>query len=309
MKYLFNSLKLSFSPMTIYEFDEFRNDEDICKFLERSTIYIIAKRKLPIMRLIDGKSNFFHISVHMNPEVTPLEITMLQEDNIALLHDGISYIRAGNNTTSQNDFHAVTLFGENNRFIMYANLDRLIHLHSNNTINLRISGDITPFITYEVLYVGQCTEEHIFDRFKTHHALLKILSKENIISPNYDKVNDLLILPFHIETDVLSQISSYEEFVNSINGNYGIDNKTVALDCEKALIKAMNPKYNSTKFKQYPKSKDGLFSHNLDFYQYKVLENLVLDYGDGNYIYGDVNGINSSIISVLENNDFFITSK
>lgn len=309
MKYLFNSLKLSFSPMTVYEFDEFRNDKDIHNFLQRSTIYIIVKRKLPIMRLIDGKSNFFHISVHMNTEIIPLEITMLQEDNIRLLHDGISYIRLGNNTTSANDFHAVTLFGQNDRFIMYANLDRLIHLHSNNKIKLRFSGDITPFITYEVLYVGQCTGEHIFDRFKTHHALLKILSKENIISPNYDKVNDLLILPFHVETDVLSQVSSEEEFINAINGNYGIDDKTVALDCEKALVKAMNPKYNSTKFKQYPKSEDGLFSHNINFYQYKILENLVLDYGDGNYIYGDVKCTNSSVISVLENNEFFIDSK
>ncbi len=213
-------------------------------------------------------------------------------------------IRVGNNTTSSSDFHALQLFGNNDRFIMYANLDRLLHLHSNNSITLRFKGDFTPFVTYEVLYVGQCTGEHIFDRFKSHRALLKILLQENIIPQNYDKVNDLLILPLHIETTMLSEISSEQEFFDAITGKSLVNTKTVSLDCEKALIKTMNPKYNSTKFKQYPKSTDGLFNHNIDFYQYKILENLVLDYGNNNYI----DGTNSSIISVSNNSYFFIDS-
>ena len=78
---------------------------------------------------------------------------------------------------------------------MHANFDRLIQLNHNEIFNIRVLGDITPLITYEVLYVGQCVNQHIFSRFKAHHALQKILIKEQIIPKDYDKVNDLLLLP------------------------------------------------------------------------------------------------------------------
>lgn len=87
-------------------------------------------------------------------------------------------MKVGNNTELKDQFHSIAILGKDERFIMNANLDRLIHLHSNKRINLRVKGDITPFVTYEVLYVGQCTHEHIFKRFKNHHALIDILINE-----------------------------------------------------------------------------------------------------------------------------------
>ncbi|MBX4258555.1 hypothetical protein KTC96_18895 [Clostridium estertheticum] len=309
MNNLESILKLSYSPMTVFEFDIFREDKDICDFLEATSVYIIAKRKLPIMRLIDSASNGFKISVTMNNNSQDIEILMLQEDNIKLLHDGLMGIRVGNNTESKDEFHSITLLGKNERFIMNANMDRLIHLDSNKKIKLRVKGDIVPFITYEVLYIGQCTEEHIFKRFKSHHALMDILIKEKIIPPNYDKVNDLLILPFNIESNIISELtgdSSEKDLVEGLTGRFSFDNKTISLDCEKALIKAMDPKYNKQKFRQYPKSMDGLYNHNLKNIIYRIEENIILEYGNDNKINGSMNPEEASIISIKENNDFSI---
>lgn len=311
-----NKLKLSYSPLTLYEFEAFKTDEDIERFLESTSIYVIAKRKLPIMKLVDADSSGFHIIVSMDGEKDKIDIVMRKKDNSGLFGKGLSAIRKGSNIVNAENgeecFHSISLFRNNNgldEFILNANFDRLIYLASNDLIKISIKGDLIPFISYEVLYVGQCVGEHIFRRFKAHHALQKILIKENIIPPNYDKVNDLLILPFYVESDVVSVIteeSNEEEFIEAMTGEFTFGKKEISLDCEKALVRAINPKYNKACFKQYPKSSDGLFNHRLDSYIYRVLENLMLCYEPNNKIYGDVKGKNASIISITDDKNFNI---
>lgn len=308
-----SKLKFSYSPMTLFEFEALKDDNDVHEFLKSTTIYVIAKRALPIMKLIDASPSGFHISVSMEGRPETVEIIMSREDNKELFGAGLSQIRQGSNILDDpNNFHAITLFRENNgedEFVLNANFDRLIHLASNKLINITVEGDIIPFISYEVLYVGQCIGEHIFNRFKAHHALQNILIKENIIPPNYDKVNELLILPFGVNSDVLSVIkyeAKEEEVVEAFTGNFSFGNREISLDCEKALIRAMNPRYNKTRFKQYPKSTDGLFNRNLDSYIYSILENIILCYDSGNRIYGDVNGIYRSFISIINDKEFDI---
>lgn len=307
-----SKLKLSYSPMTVYEFENFKTDKDIEEYLNSTNIYVIAKRQLPVMKFIKADQSGFHILVSMEGIDSTVEIIMSKEDNPKLL-SGLSAIGIGSNIIDDSEwFHSLTLYRDNNGkndFILNANFDRLIHLNSNRIINLKIKGDITPFISYEVLYVGQCVGEHIFRRFKSHHALQDILIKENIIPPNYDKVNNLLILPFHIESAIASCITwetRENEFLEVMSGKFSFGAKEISLDCEKALIYAMNPKYNKTKFKQYPKSTDGLFNHKLDSYLYRILENIILCYDFDKKIYGDVNGVNASTISIINDKDFNI---
>lgn len=307
-----SSLKLSYSPLTVYEFDNFRMDDAIYNYLTPTSIYVIAKRALPIMRFIEKASDGIRISVRMG-NADPLKLAILQKDNSNIFGEkGLSQIGTGSNIVNSSDeFHSMTLYKkciDEDIPILTANLDRLIHLASNGKINLRIQGDITPYVSYDVLYIGQCVGEHILQRFKTHHALLEILIKENIIPPNYDKVNDLVILPFTVESDVVSVItgdSKKEEFIEAITGEFSFSYKEISLDCEKALVKAMTPKYNKTRFKQYPKSSDGLFNHDLNSYTYRICENIVLCYGDDK-IYGDVKGIEASKLVVNKNQEFYI---
>lgn len=313
-----STLKLSYSPLTAFEFENSKKDKDIEEYLNNTSIYVIAKRPLPIMKLIKGDVNGFHILVTMEGYKDNIQIVMTKDDNPKLFGQGLSAIRKGSNLIGDTEhFHSITLYRINGEytdenpgdFIINANFDRLIHLASNKAINLRIKGDITPFVSYEVLYVGECVNEHIFKRFKAHHALQNILIKENIIPPNYDKVNDLLIMPFTLENEIVSCITGHStetEFFEAMSGKFPFGGKDIALDCEKALVHAMNPKYNKTKFKQYPKSKDGLFTYNLGSYLYRILENIVLCYDEENKIYGNVERNKASIISVIDNNKFSI---
>lgn len=319
MQSINNYLKLSYSPLTLYEFDMFKGrDEYIEKQLQLTTIYMIVKRPLPIMKLISADPSHFHISVSLDETNTSCEIIMVTGDNNNLFPKGMHSIQRFSNLNDRNPderFHAITLNRENGtndgEFVLHANFDRLIHLAFNKCINIRIKGDITPFITYEVLYVGQCVNEHIYQRFKAHHALQNILIQEEIIPPDYDKANDLLILPFHIESDVYSCLcgtsndTDIDQFTDAILGNIPYSSEVISRDCEKALIHAIDPKYNIKKFKQYPKSSDGLFKYNLSSCIYTISEKLILSYSSDKKIYGDYND-NSTLISIINNNDFEI---
>ncbi len=307
-------LKLSYSPLTLYEFDMFRSDKDIYGDLLNCCLYVIAKRPLPIMKLTNSAPNGLTFSITDETGIEKMEMVFRTDDNTRFFNEtDISQIQTFSNLIDKSDyFHAITLYRNKNGsddFAMHANFDRLIHLASNKYINISYKGNLNYFVNYEVLYVGQCTGEHIYKRFKTHHALLDILIKENIIPKSYDKINDLVILPFYISSDVVSVIdgnATEHEFIEAMTGKFNFGDKEIALDCEKALIKAMTPKYNKTCFKNYPNSKDGLYNHNIDSYHYRILENLILKYPSDNEIYGDVLLEKASVISVFNDSDFII---
>ncbi|MGL5151740.1 MAG: hypothetical protein ACRC7N_14335, partial [Clostridium sp.] len=89
-----NKLKLSYSPMTIYEFENFKEDEDIRQYLNSTTIYVITKRKLPVMNLIEANPTGFTIEVFMEGFGETIKITMESKENVELL-SGLSAFRIG----------------------------------------------------------------------------------------------------------------------------------------------------------------------------------------------------------------------
>lgn len=317
-----NKLKLSYGPMTAYEFDEAREDIYIREVLKNTSIYIIAKRQLPFFSLKDSTEfddkdglKSLHLLVHYQ-NYNPVEIIIDICKNREWFPDGVASINMLSNKDKphmlpRDLFQAIAFFDANEKFLLHANFDRLIQLYYNGLIDLQINGDITPIVTYEVLYVGECVKEHIFDRFEAHHALQKILLKERIIPKDYDKANDLMLLPFELSNEMISTIgdgdsdAEIDEFIRIAMGGNPISPNTVSLDCEKALINAMNPKYNRDKFKRYPYSTNGLYSHNLDSFSYLIDENLVLAYGNEQKIYGNT-GKYQSVIRIDNNKDFSI---
>jgi len=72
-----------------------------------------------------------------------------------------------------------------------------------------------------------------------------------------------------------------DEMVNSLLGKNMPEQRTIFLDAEKALINAMQPKYNDELFKNYPKSADGLYKHNYNSISYTFTDPITLVYDKG----------------------------
>jgi hypothetical protein len=94
--------------------------------------------------------------------------------------------------------------------------------------------------------------------------------------------------------------------IDSLLGTNMPEQKTIFLDAEKALIKAMQPKYNKESYENYPKSKDGLYKHNYDSYSYSFIDPIILKYGV-NEIEGGLNYMGGDTIFVKDNKIIEVT--
>lgn len=68
---------------------------------------------------------------------------------------------------------------------------------------------------------------------------------------------------------------------------------------------ALNPKYNKIRFKNYPKSEDGLYNTEADVFCYSIAENMILKYANG-FVYGPTDSIFASKIIGDKQGDFNI---
>lgn len=181
--------------------------------------------------------------------------------------------------------------------LLWFNPEKFLYAVSHNLFEADVKGNVIDFMTFEVLYVGKCTDEPIFKRFKNHHALQQILINESIITHEYQNSHELVILPFEYQDNSFIKTydgSNIEDLISNQQKIANISNKSIALDEEKALIKCLNPKYNSVKYKSYPKSADGLYNEDLGVITYSFAENLRLKYAEGS-ILGNVNPCDPSV--------------
>ena len=120
--------------------------------------------------------------------------------------------------------------------------------------------------------------------------------------------NEIVLLCFKIKNiglDSFDYNSDPEEIIRVLRGESLPSIKTVLLDAEKALVKAMQPKYNSILFKKYPESNDGLFKHKYKYISYSLSDPIVLKYDNGEII-GSSDYLDVDTIIIKDNKKFIL---
>ena len=166
-----------------------------------------------------------------------------------------------------------------------------------------MQGEFSSAITYEVLYVGEAVREKLTQRFKAHHALQDMLIEEKVISPSFDKSEELILMPFTIDSymcTMLTGFSSENDWSKAFSANFDVTPNQISLDAEKALVHGMNPKYNCIRFKKYPFSKDGLYKSDASVFCYAIAEKMILKYDAGNVIGCPETAFASSIVGAKD---------
>ena len=197
----------------------------------------------------------------------------------------------------------VWLFAFNDKGEAVSNIgftfDELIYYCYNGLFSIIVQGDFTSAITYEVLYVGESIGEKLSQRFKAHHALQDMLIEEEVISPCFDKSEELMLMPFTINSYMCTMLTGFSlenDWRKALVGNFDISPNQICLDAEKALVHGMNPKYNHIRFKNYPFSKDGLYKSDASVFCYSIAEKMILKYDAGNIIGCTETAFASSIV-------------
>ncbi len=325
MKSLLNKLKLAYSPLNNRDFTVLKGDQDIQGNLRRSSLYIICQRPelfFKNIRPVTEKQSV-HLEIHQegNPSHLKIEFPIFQ-DNLA--QDPTKFINTyfgshrdieslDNGIDHAYGFKLYESDEENklDKFIAWFSPEKLLHNIWLGIIIADIIGDIREFTRYNVHYIGKATDQEIWKRLTGHATLQDILSIENPINWGSLPTHEISLLFFYFQDNM--QIESFsndadiDEMVKAIMGESVPEQKTIFLDAEKALIKAMNPKYNKELFKNYPVSRDGLYNEKFTTISYTFTDPITLVYETGD-IRGGLHQWGGDSI-VIESNSSFRISK
>lgn len=302
------NLHLTHSPISIKDFNRIKKasvlNQELWRekeSLDNASLYIIGKREVPVFvprRDISNKDCLI-LDVEMGKASFRIFIDALLNQEYSL--NGFAGIKT--EPEGLEKAQKVWLFSFNDKYEPVSNIgftfDELIYYCSNNLFHITLQGDFTSAITYEVLYVGKSVEEKLTQRFKAHHALQDMLIEEKLISPNFDKSEELILMPFTIDSymhTMLTGFSLENDFRKAFSGDFDVTSNQISLDAEKALVHGMNPKYNRIRFKDYPLSKDGLYKSDASVFCYSIAENMILKYAAGNIIGCPETAFASSIV-------------
>lgn len=303
-KALMNQLKLSHFPISNKEFTILRKRKLIQEKLKLSNIYIIAQR--PLLRFDNLKfSNEileFDIKQANNSKKLSCIVPIPQKYyNSPLSNIGVGSFDNETIIDSQpyHNIHEIIFYFKTSKNQTISNRmtpEKFLYNCWTNRDFRGVEGDIQEFTKYKVHYVGKATEQEICKRLTGHTKLQDILSLERPLSFGELPTHEIAILLFHIQEHIEIKAIYSKSSSKSSTPDY----KTRALDIEKALIKAMSPKYNEVLFKNYPNTKDILNKYKYSSIYYHFADSITLEYPNGK-IEGCYNGKTKDYIQIYNN--------
>ncbi len=154
-------------------------------------------------------------------------------------------------------------------------------------------------MVFDLLYVGIAKKGDSYERLiaNGHHAKADILSNEKQRAPGARVSDEIFLFLFKIESLALHVAGPSDD----IDTDMDYDKKAILADAEKAFVSLLKPNYNSVRFSQYPKGKDGLFSSKLNRYGFSIGEALTF-----NTPHGKIKGDRGIWFGGMSNNADFI---
>lgn len=302
-KNLFNQIRLAYAPLTSFEFAKLKKDADINEAIKLASLYLIAQRPVISFENFVFNTNKLVISFEIHQKENPVylkcELPLFQE-NIGLSKTD-SYALAFNffdeknlrETTVINDVHSFSILKEiegGDEFKVWFSPEKLLFDWLRRGINCMIQGDYKAFLSYDVHYVGKATKQSILKRLNGHPKLQDVLSLERPRTKGQYTANEVVILMFefkeNLQHEIISEETPPDKVADIILGKNYPSQETIFLEAEKALIKAMQPKYNEVLFGIYPKSDDGLYSEKINNITFTFVDPLTLKYPEGSIMGG-----------------------
>ena len=286
-------MKLSYSPLSSFDFAQLKNDPSILKAIENSTLYIITKRPVLYFENVrmdrESWSLMFEIHQNENPLTLNCRLPLDQEylfsleDNPVSLRFWYSDEKFKSDGEIKKRVTGIQFYvGETTtQFRLWLSPEKFMKNYTSQSLLADVEGDVRNFRKYQVLYVGKATDQSIAKRLSNHAKLQEILSLENNISKEELTRDEVVLLLFEIRPELITRSYTSEvdlEFlVPLLKGELPAPAKLTA-DAEKALIKLLKPHYNQVRYANYPMGTDGLYNDRYDHIIYFFRDELELLY-------------------------------
>lgn len=261
-------LRLVYPPVSNQEAEWVREVEDVEKLMRKSDIYAIAARAELLFSYVDltadGELTISAIIEDQLESTVVLSMALLP--NVAPFSDhleiefGPRLIRIWTGESP----------GVEPDLLEWFTADKLLYDKSHGMPGIHGFDNYAEAMTYDLLYIGIAKVGDSYDRVikNGHEARQRILSNELQRSPGARVSDEVFLFLFDEGTWNTS------DSLLAPAPPAGYTDKRVVADAEKALVSQLLPPYNRTKFKGYPRGKDGLYGLGFDAYFYFIGEAL-----------------------------------
>lgn len=301
-------LDLIYPPISNQEGVWFWEDEEVREYVKRSKLYMLVHRKELKFINIDNEllvKGIFKFKISLGEFASEYFSFQFTDDISAFVEENISVeFEIGDKLfriirTSD----AKIIYWATPDKILYDAITKRIILDSENV------HDIEVLQNFELLYVGISKKNDSFSRLfeNAHRGRLNILSNQDTKEKTARMTDELMILLFEVKWFNINCVSCADD-LNSLF-TYTDDEEAIVADAEKAFISMFGTKYNKVKYKEYPKSADGLYNKGLQGYLYSINYDLKIFVGQNEFIGKYYDYVNRDVIFVQNDNVRNINSK
>lgn len=279
---------MTYPAMSAYEFDHFREEADVREHWRTSSLYMICQR--PVM--------YFDEVFVENGTISGLirqrgrEVSLWFELDLVR---GRPYFGSTSEVMVEVGFYdvqespappltnvaAFKFFDANGVFAGYLSPERLLFEHLRIGDFVRIEGEIPALLRYQVHYIGKAQDQPIERRLRSHESFQRILSREFPMIARDIPAMEIALLFFGLDS------ASTAIEIRASDDNVVVDSKgrpltdeeiglalldqpaerlrgPIVSDAEAYLINFMLPRYNRTRYANYPGIANGLRSRGFE---------------------------------------------
>lgn len=289
-------LELVIPPISNQEAFWFKG-ESFAEHMKQSDFYMIGAK---------AKSRFVNIRANEGNEQILFDIVVGNEEkssgtiNIQELRSIISF--EGDKFNYGYGEESIEFFHEKNgEAILIARFtpENILWYRSRQEQGISGMDNYADVLEYDLLYVGIAKKGDSYDRLivKGHNARQDILSNESQRYSGARITDEIFLFLFRLDPLFVTSFGADSK----IDLDFGYDHKRIVVDAEKAFVSLLQPKYNTIRFKQYPKGEDGLYDSKLDRYSYSIAEAITF-----NTPHGQIKGGRNGNLGALSNKADFI---
>ena len=276
-KRLANSLKLVGGPYSNQECEWLEIETEFRDYVLVSKLYMLAQKEEAFYQnfnsnVDEGELHFQIVMSGQSPVDCILKYSQIEDELSAEGISGIA-IYSGEKIikfVGQKDNEEVVP--------VYWTPEQL--LQKIDDLPVQLSSEIPDeYYTYDLYYVGISHKGDSFSRLfdQGHKARSRILGNEHPKRTGARITDELFIFLFTFENMQIASVGpegDIDAFADLVASPKMVPDSQLAKDCEKAFIKVLDTKYNRVKYKDYPKSEDGIDWTKFVFGSYGIKERI-----------------------------------
>lgn len=270
-------LKLVFAPFSNQEGEWFWRDQEMRDLLSKSKLYMIGQRREVFFRNLSGSAdgNLLTFDIECGDDVirnVELPASQFSEGpNVLEFLCGEKII----------NIYKIDEANETRTLIQWFTPDKLLYYYWKKRLLARNLEEFRRFTRFKLYYVGISKEQDSFSRlFKTaHEKRSRILGNERQFSDKARLSDELTLFLFSVTDLQINTSGAEDEIPDDFFSGFRVPVEVMTADAEKALVKILQTKYNTIKFRNYPEGRDGLQGVPYDHYSFFIEEDIEFDSG------------------------------